>query len=440
MENTNLSERETEIIKLVGQGKSNKDIAQDLFISVNTVKVHLANIFRKIEVTSRTEATLYAIEHGLVDSPRTTPGDVEILVTPSGEMSEPEPTAWQRLIKKYWWGLVIVIVALLAGLSTLLAKSPLFSGVTPTPNALVDSLSQERWTKAANLPQPGAGMAVTTTQNSIFLIGGMGTEGASDLTLRFDKTSSSWVSLAAKPTAVSEVRAAVVGGKIYVVGGMLADGSLTDILEVYSPETDTWETRAPTPMPLSNYGMTAFEGQIYIFGGWDGSTEMDTVFKYDPSVDEWEEAANLPTARADPAVVTMGDRIYVIGGAAGGVQVKVDEVYMPNRDAPGGKPWSAQIDLPGDFELLGAQSVMDTLFIFGRGADGGYTLRNFTPQNNVWNEYAENPPLEVSVGPRTAVLGGEVYFIGGYDEAGGLTDSMVRYQAVYTIVLPRISN
>ena len=61
MENTELSEREIEILKLVGQGKSNKEIAQDLFISVNTVKVHLANIFKKIGADSRLEATLFAI-------------------------------------------------------------------------------------------------------------------------------------------------------------------------------------------------------------------------------------------------------------------------------------------------------------------------------------------------------------------------------------------
>ncbi|HNX46654.1 MAG TPA: response regulator transcription factor, partial [Anaerolineaceae bacterium] len=57
METNALSEREIEILKLVGQGKSNKEIAENLFISVNTVKVHLTSVFRKTGVTSRTEAT-----------------------------------------------------------------------------------------------------------------------------------------------------------------------------------------------------------------------------------------------------------------------------------------------------------------------------------------------------------------------------------------------
>ncbi len=69
MEKQPLSDREIEILQLVGQGKSNKEIAGLLFISVNTVKVHLGNIFGKIGVTSRMEATLYAIEQGIIKSP-----------------------------------------------------------------------------------------------------------------------------------------------------------------------------------------------------------------------------------------------------------------------------------------------------------------------------------------------------------------------------------
>ncbi|MGQ9828464.1 MAG: response regulator transcription factor, partial [Roseiflexus sp.] len=61
-----ISEREREILRLVATGATNQQIAFALNISTNTVKVHLRNIFAKIGVQSRTEATIYAIRTGIV--------------------------------------------------------------------------------------------------------------------------------------------------------------------------------------------------------------------------------------------------------------------------------------------------------------------------------------------------------------------------------------
>ena len=61
-----LTEREMEVLKLAAQGQSNKEIAQGLVISPRTVQVHLANIFGKLRVGSRTEAVLYAVKKGWV--------------------------------------------------------------------------------------------------------------------------------------------------------------------------------------------------------------------------------------------------------------------------------------------------------------------------------------------------------------------------------------
>ena len=59
-----LQPRELEVIKLVAKGMNNKEIAGTLFISERTVQTHLSNIFRKLEVSSRTQAVLYALRKG----------------------------------------------------------------------------------------------------------------------------------------------------------------------------------------------------------------------------------------------------------------------------------------------------------------------------------------------------------------------------------------
>ena len=118
MENVPLSEREIEILELVSQGKSNKEIAAELFISVNTVKVHLANIFTKIDVSSRTEATLYAIEHGIVASPANT--SAEPRTNNQNQAEAVEPNRFQLFLQKYWWGIALAALVLILGLSSLL--------------------------------------------------------------------------------------------------------------------------------------------------------------------------------------------------------------------------------------------------------------------------------------------------------------------------------
>lgn len=59
-----LTEREQEVLTYLAQGYTNKDIAQSLFLSVRTVEAHLHNIYGKLGLASRTEAALWAVNHG----------------------------------------------------------------------------------------------------------------------------------------------------------------------------------------------------------------------------------------------------------------------------------------------------------------------------------------------------------------------------------------
>jgi DNA-binding NarL/FixJ family response regulator len=64
-----LTERELAILKAVARGLSNSAIGKELWVTEQTVKFHLTNIYRKLDLANRTEAARYAYEHGLVESP-----------------------------------------------------------------------------------------------------------------------------------------------------------------------------------------------------------------------------------------------------------------------------------------------------------------------------------------------------------------------------------
>jgi DNA-binding NarL/FixJ family response regulator len=63
-----LTEREKDVLRLLGQGMSNKDIGATLFITERTARTYVSNILGKLGLASRTQAALYAVEHKLVDA------------------------------------------------------------------------------------------------------------------------------------------------------------------------------------------------------------------------------------------------------------------------------------------------------------------------------------------------------------------------------------
>ena len=69
--NEDLSEREIEVVNLVARGSTNKEIAETLVIAENTVKVHLRNIYGKLDIRNRQQLAVYAFQSGIVEEPVT---------------------------------------------------------------------------------------------------------------------------------------------------------------------------------------------------------------------------------------------------------------------------------------------------------------------------------------------------------------------------------
>ena len=374
-----LSRREEEILQLVATGLTNREIAQKLTISPNTVKVHLSNIYEKLQVASRTEATLFGIEHGIVD----VPGGASETISPE------ELPQWRMVIDKYMWVWVSVVFVLLVAVVSvgvnLLTREPTLDEI-----ALADI--EERWQELAPMPEPRARLAAVAYDGDVYAIAGEGPEGVSATVFRYDPEEDSWETLRDKPTPVTDVKGTLIGEKIYVPGGETADGSPTELLEIYDPRTDTWEEGAPLPKAVSAYALADFEGQLYLFGGWDGTQALADVVVYDPVDDAWHEGTAMATAKYDGGAVSQADKIVVLGGQNELGTLKEAQAYYPSRDGNGESPWEEFPELPEPMVGFGAASVSETVYVVG-GQDfdeAGNEPRSYIYTNEDWISFETN--------------------------------------------------
>jgi DNA-binding CsgD family transcriptional regulator len=454
-----LSEREREILVLVASGASNKLIAQQLDISLNTVKVHLRNIFGKISVASRTEATLFAIREGLVvmpggapaafspeapsedeaaaaaDSPVMTAAPVAPLPSAVPAPTGAPPAASRR--PAWLWGVGAMLALLILAAASVAVYPYLFPSPTVTPAAIA-ATSIPRWKSLAGLPTPRSGLAVATYENGLYAIGGQTDSGVTGAMERLDTSTGLWSPLTAKPLPVSDVSAAVIGGQIYVPGGRLASGEVSAALEAYDLENDTWNRLSDLPGPISAYALVAFEGRLYLFGGWNGLAYQPDVYIYQPTLDEWERGTSLPVALGYGGATAAADRIYVIGGTLGGEDSDMNLEYSPQIEQAGGEPWRVRAPMPTSRSRFGIASLADQVYVIGGTTETGEAdgLR-YRPQEDVWTPveaFKEGGWSAMGLG----AVGDYVYAVGGIMESS-TTSQAAAYQAIFTVSLPEVN-
>ncbi len=441
--NNDLSERELEILRLVATGASNKQIAQQLVISTNTVKVHLKNIFSKIGAASRTEAAMFAVQRGIIASG-------ESIGERSGTEAGTSPGDWLSLPRVDSKGpsirpiriilLGVIAVIFLSVFGYLVGRN----NANPIP-ATVSSVSQgpgteprAEWKAMASMPTARWGMAICTFGGEIFAIGGEGEQGVVSSNERYNPQTNLWTAIKPKPVPVADIQGVLINGKIYIPGGREFPGSVTPILEIYDPRTDLWETGSSMPIALSAYSSVSFEGRLYVFGGWDGRRYLDTVFSYDPESDEWEQKTSMMTARGFTGATIANGKIYVLGGYDGQQALNVNESYQPNLDGVE-NPWMVGSRLPFGLYGMGLVSAADIIHLVGgQTADSPEnTSLIYFPQNDEWSQFDTTPSSLPRTNLGMAFLDRNIYVIGGLsgNEASGLTQS---YQVIYSVAIPMI--
>ena len=429
-----LTDRQMEVLRLVAQGVTNKEIGQALDISEHTVRKHLQNIFEKLEVSSRTEATTVAYQRGWVTLPTPESGPPAAQNKPAmqtGGAGTPAAEVDMRWLIAV--GITGVAVLLLIAVYAITRQSTSVAG-----SPVVSAVEIDRWTETTPLTVPRSGLAATGLKGQLYVVAGDSPDGLTGLTERFDPREEQWVSLKDKPTAVRDVGAAVVGGKIYVPGGCDADGAPIPNLEVYDPEADSWSARAALPQPLCGYAIAALEGKLYVFGGWDGKGYTRHVFIYDPDEDRWSKGTPMPTARGYAGAGAIEGQIYVVGGYDGRRDLAVVEAYVPANEAGSGDPWVEHAALPDGRGGAGVVALRSKLYIIGGGWETGHeTAIMYDVLSDTWNPFA-NPVAGLWRNMGVAVIDTRsetrIYAVGGWD--GDFVAANRAYTALYNVKLP----
>lgn len=441
-----LSKRELQVLEMVATGASNQEIARQLVISVNTVKVHMRNIFEKLGVQSRTEATLRAIQDGLVVVVENeAESDEEIEATsfaPKTYLIETGPP----LALPHWQQLYLTFAALLA---LAIATLPLLpketrtftpdlpviyrQPTTPTPPAQPRSAS-DRWSSHAPMPTSRAGLALVSLEEQIFAIGGVRANNRATRSVEiFDTTTDTWIEGATKPTATANIAGVVLDDKIYVPGGCTNDGQAIDSLEIYDPEVDSWSRGKPLPEARCAYGLVALQDKLYLFGGWNGKTFEDTIFVFSPKENIWTELeATMPHPIGYVGASVLDEAIYIVGGYDG-----QDEFNTTYSFSPKTNKWLKKSPLHEKRGGLGLISSADNLYAVGGGWEHPLnTSEKYDPQTDTWTTF-ETPFASQWRNLGLTVIDTKIYAVGGWDSTEEkFMDSVVSYQFLFQLFLP----
>jgi DNA-binding CsgD family transcriptional regulator len=475
-----LSEREQEILRLVAAGLSNQQIAYQLGISVNTVKVHLRNVFGKIGVASRTEATMYAVRAGIVavGQPQAeVPADVDaeqptmlgaeaapdiasrlqpqldatVSVPPARDdvvtMPEVETTqvgAHQQApaaatpVRQYLLAIVggLVIISVIVGVWALERQDNQAAQASPAPSANqpTASSSDNRWHELPDVRTPRAAFAIASVGERIYVIGGENETGVMGSMERYDARSETWTELSQKPTPVADTHAVVIGGKLYIPGGRTSSEpqSVTNVFERYDPITQAWERLPDLPQPRSGYALATLEGKLYLFGGWDGTSYRQEAWEYDPERENWRERTVMPTARAFAEASVVDGDIYVLGGENEDGPLASNEMYTPAEE--GAQPWEKRAPLLQPRSHFGSTVALSNVYVLGGEPTDAAPLM-YDVRTDSW-QTLDVPPQAIGSNPGVALLDTMVMSIGGLLEDDTYSSQMQGYQALYKIFQP----
>jgi N-acetylneuraminic acid mutarotase len=216
-----------------------------------------------------------------------------------------------------------------------------------------------------------------------------------------------WQALTPSPLSRTEVGAARVGDRIYVVGGFVPDGGSTGALAAHDISANRWQQLEPLPISVNHPGVAALGGRVYLLGGNSARGPSNRFFSYSPRGDRWRSLPSAPTARAALALVPYAGELYAIGGVSAAGSTGRVEIFNPKR---GG--WRRSDSMPTPRNHVAGAVLEGRIYVTGgRTGSNLDVVESFDPERERWRA---EPALTVPrSGHAAAVTGGRLYVFGG---------------------------
>ncbi|PHS26307.1 MAG: hypothetical protein COA85_06100 [Robiginitomaculum sp.] len=270
------------------------------------------------------------------------------------------------------------------------------------------------WSTGAPLQTGRAGLGAAVLGNKIYAVGGSGILMPLGNTETYQSGMGGWRIDADLPVGLESFGIAVLNGKIYAAGGYAADtdGHPTERMWEFDPVEDDWVQGPSMPSPRSSFALVAAAGKLYAFGGTGPDAEK--LFVYNPDDRQWTILEQGLTDSRDLAAIVIGQYIYVIGGGPAANPVAAVHIFDTQNAS-----WAQGPALPSARSGHSIAVLDRKIHILGGRSGGrGMSLADhwvLDLEAKTWTEAAPLPSPRT--GAAAVSLNGAIYLIGG--GAGG---------------------
>ena len=266
------------------------------------------------------------------------------------------------------------------------------------------------------MPSSRQEVGVGVLDGKVYVIGGFQDGQTVNTVERYDPVSNRWdeVDPLPAPLPLNHAAVAVVGSRLFVVGGLTQFFSPVDSLYCFDAEDEEWTEKASLPAARGACAAAVIDGLIYAAGGFPSARRQDFAV-YDPGADDWDPLPSMTAPRDHLAAAAVGGFFYAISGRSGGFNALRPEV---ERYDPSTRMWSNVRDIPTPRAGIAAAVVNGRIYVFGGEGNVNNPPTNtfleteeYNPSTDEWRELAPMPIGKHGIG--AAAFDGKVYIPGG---------------------------